>query len=170
MNYEFGFFEAGDDGVSYRGIYNPSVKWNEWKCPLFDYDTAKSIIDTQMSLEDCINHSCSRYDFSDYPKGIIDRYEDGIEFYPVVIFEGIEYYSIGAMCWTWFKINQSLIIKDIIDSKIDEMFVESCNKLSIKNGDISPEQYKNIEIIKNDIFKLLQSFIIQNNCRLTDEA
>jgi hypothetical protein len=108
MSYQFGLFQAGDDGINYKGIYQPSKYWNGWRCPLFDYETAKSIIESQMSLEDCDYYSCSYYELSQYPKGIIDRHEDDVMFFPVINFEGVEYYSIGFMNWTWFKVDDRL--------------------------------------------------------------
>ena len=112
MEYKFGFFQAGDDGINYRGIYDPSKRWNGWKCPLFDYETAQSILKTQTSLEECKEYSCSYYELSEYPKGIIDKYEDGVMFFPVIIFESVEYYAIGYMNWTWFKVDDRLTEED----------------------------------------------------------
>ena len=108
MNYKFGLFQAGDNGINYSGIYDPSKSWNGWKCPLFDYNTAKSILESQMSESDCAEYSCSFYELSEYPKGIIDKYEDGIFFFPVITFEGVQYYLIGYMNWTWFKLDERL--------------------------------------------------------------
>ena len=108
MCYQFGLFQAGDDGINYNGIYDPSKSWNGWKCPLFDLDTAKSILESQASLDECKEYSCSYYELSEYPKGIIDKYEDGVFFFPVVTVEGVDYYSIGFCNWTWFKVDERL--------------------------------------------------------------
>ena len=112
MNYDYGFFQAGDDCVNYRGIYDSSKTWNGWKCPLFDLYTAKSIIESQSSLDECKEYSCSFYELSDYPKGIIEKFEDDVSFYPVINYHGVEYYAIGYMNWTWFKVNMRLTEED----------------------------------------------------------
>lgn len=108
MDYSFGFFQAGDDGVNYSGIYDSSKSWNGWKCPLFDYETAQSIIESQATLKECKEYSYSFYELSDYPNGIIEKYEEGVSFYPAINYHGVDYYAIGWMNWTWFKIDMRL--------------------------------------------------------------
>lgn len=162
MAYKVGFFQLDNEEQTYKGIFNPSEHWNGWKCPLFDYQTAKAIIDSQMTLDECIEHSCSRYDFSEYPKGIIDKYEDGVQFFPVVNFEGVEYYAIGCMNWTWYEVVIENVLDDLIENKIDDIFSSVCEKVGLCYGDISPDQEHELKNIKKALLGLSLWFVERN--------
>lgn len=99
--YTKNFFSVeGFENEIFEGIHENSRRWNGWAMPLFNLDNAKKIIASQ-DLEDCVKFEMSYYEISEYPKGVIERHADGVEFYRCVILGGVEYYKIGFMNWTW---------------------------------------------------------------------
>lgn len=96
------FLVDGFEDQIFEGIHDDSKNWNGWQLPLFNLETAIEIISCQ-DIEDCKKFEMSYYQISEYPKGIIEHHVDGVEFYPCVKFENIEYYPIGYGNWTWVK-------------------------------------------------------------------
>jgi len=91
----------------FEGITN-GQRWNGWECPQFDIDNINKILEGIGSEEDAKECSFSFYEFDSFYNVIIERvYWDGklmaIDTIKPFLFEGINYYALGCMNWTWSK-------------------------------------------------------------------
>ena len=94
------FSVEGFEDEIFEGIHNPSRRWNGWQMPFFNLGNSKKILACQ-DIEDCKKFEMSYYQLSEYPKGITEHHADGVEFYPCITFEGVDFYPIGYGNWTW---------------------------------------------------------------------
>lgn len=162
MSFKKAIFTIGhENNFTFKGIYNPQVNWNGWKCPYFDLETAKKILNTQC-IEACKDSDLSYYTISEYPNGIIEHHSEGVEFSKCVTFEGIDYYPIGGYNWVWEKVTFENEISEISENGIDEIFSKVCKELNLTEGHITPCQNNEIEDIKSRLFRLLVGYVEQN--------
>ena len=94
-----GTFEI--DELEFKGIYDPKVNWNGFKCPYFDLETAKQVLSIQESKEECKENNYYFYELSICEKSIIDIHPEGFNFHNSIIFEGVRYFPIGYNNWVW---------------------------------------------------------------------
>lgn len=91
---EFEDAEFSWDGNQwFKGKHRPSINWNGFACPYFDYDTAKAILAT---CEDSKVH----YD-ADRDMWVHEYMDDPPFEYEGILFDGVKMYAIGAWNWTW---------------------------------------------------------------------
>ena len=83
----------GNDGnqTTYKGKYQPHIRWNGWACPYFNQATAQKIINDFYEIHTFEN---GRFALTD-ENGDTDTYDH-------VLIDGEEMYQIGAYYWTWW--------------------------------------------------------------------
>lgn len=82
-----------DGGKYFAGIYNPSIHWNGWYCPLFDLQTAIEIL----------GYTFQRWTYNSNTLTFTyeDTHDTGIETVQGTEIDGDVWYSIGSHAWVW---------------------------------------------------------------------
>jgi hypothetical protein len=108
-----GTFEI--DELEFKGIYDPKVNWNGFKCPYFDLETAKQVLSIQDTKEKCKENDYYYYELSEDLKSIIEISSNILDVCDSIIFEGVRYYPIGYFNWCWIKVPNWLIQERLTD-------------------------------------------------------
>lgn len=105
-----GFFsiETNEGYDTFEGIENPSLLWNGWHNPYFDLNTIKKILSNIGQENQFLDYDFTFYQYDEDYDVIIEKsyYDQKLESVSTchpITFEGIKYYPIGFMCWTWYK-------------------------------------------------------------------
>ena len=83
-------------------------RWNGWECPQFDIHNIKKILDGIGTEEQAKECNFSFYEYCPTYDVIIEKvYWDGkleaIDTSKPILVDGIKYYALGCMNWTWSK-------------------------------------------------------------------
>jgi hypothetical protein len=123
-------FACGDDRW-YKGKHRPSIRWNGFACPYFDFETSKAI------LEGLGDDSKVHYDETRDMWVHAYMTDEEVE-YEGLLFDGVKMYAIGAFNWTWVvkseeqqpenKIYNLINADDLLKSPITDIEMHACRQ------------------------------------------
>ena len=88
-----------DDGNHYEGIHDPSIRWNGWACPFFDFRTSVKILMNGLTdWEFFEDRQVFQVRLHDEPEGEYSEFEGQM-------IDGVMMYPIGAFSWVWDEIS-----------------------------------------------------------------
>lgn len=89
---QFTLFDEIENPTYYKGKHVPSVSWNGWACPYFDFSTARKILDDL------------KYDW-EFDEPVFKfkhlEFDDEDTCKAEYVDEGRPLYPLGAYAWTW---------------------------------------------------------------------